>query len=125
MIALIVAALVVWNVSRSRVVAPFDGLITERLCLDHGEEIGRELLDYERSNRFGWSNRSEGFCFFGSGPDGEAPITRTIAETEPGLLYRAGKWIGIIVQLGIVSLFLRLTVDPSLDLYRYLRSWSS
>ncbi len=122
---LLLAALVVWNLARSRVVAPFDALITERLCLDHGEEIGRELLDFERSNRFGWSNRSEGFCAFGAGPDGEAPITRTIADTEPGLLYQAGKVIGIIVQLGIVSVFLRLTIDPALDLYRYLRSWSS
>ncbi len=124
-LALIVASLFVWSLARDRIVTPFDDLVTERLCLDHGETIEREAVGHERSNRFGLSNRSEGFCSFGEGPNGEAPITKTIAETEPGLLYRAAKWIGIIVQLGIVSIFLRLTIDPALDVYRYLRSWSS
>lgn len=102
---------------------PLDELVTEQACEDHGEEIGRDLIGYERSNRFGLSNRSEGFCSYGSGPDGEAPITLTMAETEPGSRYRAAKWIGIIAQLGIVSIFLRLTIDPALDFYRYVRSW--
>lgn len=120
---LLVLALFVWSAARDRLVTPIDDLVTEQVCRDHGEEIGRELVSHERSNRFGLSNRSEGFCSYGAGPDGEAPITLTIAETEPGPRYRATKWIGIIAQLGIVSFFLRLTIDPALDFYRYLRSW--
>ena len=115
-------AFVVWSVGRNQVVRPLDNLMTERLCLDHGEEIARTSTGYERSNRFGLIDRSEGYCFYGEGPDGEAPITLTIEETEPGPLYRGAKWVGIIIQLGIVSIFLRLTVDPVLDAYRYLRS---
>ncbi len=120
---ILVLAVFVWSLARDRVVTPFDDFMTERACADHGEEIERELLSHERSNRFGLSNRSEGYCAYGVGPEGEAPITLAIASTEPGLQYRAAKWIGIIVQLGIVSFFLRLTIDPALDLYRYLRSW--
>ncbi len=120
--ALLVVALGVWSLARSRVVAPIDAVVTERLCQDHGTEIEREMLDFERSNRFGWGNRSEGFCFYGEGPNGEAPITLTIEQTEPGPLYRGAKWLGVIVQLGIVSLFLRMTIEPALDLYAYVRS---
>lgn len=114
-------AIVVWSIGRNEVVTPLDGLMTERLCLDHAEEIGRVSTGYERSNRFGLFNRSEGYCFFGEGPEGEAPITLTIEDTAPGPLYRGAKLIGIIIQLGIVSIFLRFTVDPVLDTYRYLR----
>lgn len=121
-VALLVVALFVWSVARDRLATPLDNMVTERLCIDHGEEIDRTMLDFERSNRFGLFDRSEGYCFYGEGPDGEAAITQTIAETKPGPLYRAAKWIGIIIQLGVVSLFLRLTIDPALGLYRYLRS---
>ena len=114
-------ALVVWSIGRNGVVEPLDNLLTERLCRDHGEEINRESIGYERSNRFGLFNRSEGYCSYGEGPDGEAPITLTIEDTAPGPLYRGAKWIGIIIQLGIVSIFLRLTVEPVLESYRYLR----
>lgn len=120
---LLVASLFVWSAARDRLVTPLDDLATERACEQYGEEIGREVTGHERSNRFGLSNRSEGFCFYGEGAEGEAPITLAIAEVEPGLEYRAAKWVGIIIQLGIVSIFLRLTIDPALDFYRYVRSW--
>jgi hypothetical protein len=121
-VVLAVAALYVWSFARNELVRPFDNLLTERLCLDHAEEIGRVSTGYERSNRFGLFDRSEGYCSYGEGPDGEAPITLTIEETVPGPLYRGAKVIGIIAQLGIVSIFLRFTVEPVLDFYRYIRS---
>jgi hypothetical protein len=118
---LLIAALVVWSTVRERVVSPVDGWVTERVCATHGERIGREVTGYEQSNRFGLRNRSEGFCRYGIGPNGEAPITLTVAEAEPGLRYRATKWLGIIFQLGVVSLFLRFTVDPVFEVARFLR----
>lgn len=121
-ILIAVAAFYVWSTVRSVINEPLDKAVTEQLCKDYGEEIGRSALGYERSNRFGLRNRSEGFCFFGEGPDGEAPITLTIEETQPGNRYRAAKWIGVIIQLGIVSIFLRFVVDPVMDTYRYIRS---
>lgn len=123
--AILLAALVIWSLTRNQIVEPFDRMVTEQLCRDHAEEIGRETVGYERSNRFGVRNRSEGYCRYGEGPNGEAPITLTIEETDPGPLYLGAKWVGIIVQLGIVSFFLRLTVEPALDFYRYLRSLRS
>lgn len=120
--AILVVALFLWSEVRDRAATPFDDQVTERLCLDHGEEIERNMIGYERSNRFGLRDRSEGFCRYGHGPNGEAPITLTLADTDPGLLYRAAKAIGIILQLGIVSFFLRMTIEPALDFYRYLRS---
>ncbi|MGI9598471.1 MAG: hypothetical protein ACR2QK_20060 [Acidimicrobiales bacterium] len=119
---LLVLAGVVWSIGRNQVVRPLDNLLTERLCLAHGDEIGRASIGYERSNRFGFENRSEGYCFYGEGENGEAPITLTIEETIPGPLYRGAKLVGIIIQLGIVSIFLRFTVDPVLDSYRYLKN---
>ena len=116
-----IAALFVWSAVRSSVVTPLDAAVTEQLCETYGEEIGRTATGYERSNRFGLFNRSEGYCSYGVGPEGGAPMTLTIEETEPGSRYRAAKWIGIIVQLGIVSIFLRFVVDPVMDAYRYLR----
>jgi hypothetical protein len=115
------AALIVWSEVRQRVVAPFDELATESQCADHGEDIGREPAGYERSNRFGLFNRSVGFCFYEEGAEGEPPLTVSIADTEPGPLYRGAKFAGIIIQLGLVSIFLRLVVDPILDTYRQIR----
>lgn len=119
---LVVLAVMVWSFVRTNIVEPFDDIVTERQCLDHGEEIERELLGWERSNRFGLFDRSVGFCRFGDGPNGEAPITLTLADTEPGHLFQGAKAIGIIIQLGIVSIFLRLTVEPVLDFYRHVRA---
>ncbi len=119
---LMICALFVWSFARDRIVAPVDELVTEQLCITYGEEVEREVIGFERSNRFGIFNRSEGFCRYGQGPNGEAPISVTIEDTAPGPLYRGAKIIGIITQLGIASIFLRFTMDPSLDFYRWVRS---
>ncbi len=119
---ILVAAFILWGQVRARIVTPLDELVTEQLCQTYGDEIERTVTGFERSNRFGLRNRSEGYCEYGLGPNGEAPITRTIEETAPGPLYRGAKLIGIIVQLGIVSIFLRFTIEPVLDFYRYIRS---
>lgn len=113
-----VFALMVLNVARTRVVAPFDNLVTEQMCLRHGEEVERTLVDFERSNRFALRNRTDGFCSFGPGPEGEPAITMAITDTDPGPLYTWAKAIGIILQLGIVSIFIRLVTDPVLEMYR-------
>ncbi len=119
---LLVAAIWLWGQARERLVHPLDELVTEQLCDTYGEEIERTVVGYERSNRFGLRDRSEGFCRYGIGPNGEAPITLTIEETAPGPLYRGAKRVGIIAQLGIVSIFLRFTIEPVLGFYRYVRS---
>lgn len=113
-------AFIVLGMARGRVVAPFDNLITEQMCLRHGEEIERTLLDFERSNNFALQNRTDGFCSYGPSPDGEAAITMTVNETEPGALYTWAKAIGIVLQLGIASIFVRLVTEPALETYRFL-----
>lgn len=119
---LLVCAVFVWSFARDRIVRPFDNVVTEQLCKTYGEEIERTMISYEGSNRFGLFNRSEGFCRYGEGANGEAPITLNIEDTAPGPLFRAAKLIGIVTQLGIVSIFLRFTMDPVLDVYRWIRS---
>ena len=118
---LAVLTLLVWSVARDRVVEPFDQFVTDQHCFDKGQDFEREVVEVERSNRFGLVDRSEGFCSFGEGPDGEAPMTLTIDQTAPGPLFRAFKAFGIILQLGIVSIFLRLIVDPVFEMYRAVR----
>ena len=115
-----VLAIFVFNLARSRVVAPFDDLVTEQMCLRHGEEIERTLLDFERSNQFALQNRTDGFCSYGPGPDGEPAFSLPVAETEPGPLYTWAKAIGIIIQLGIASIFIRLVTEPALATSRFL-----
>lgn len=121
-VIVLLLAVLLWSETRQRVVRPLDDLVTERLCITYGEEIEREVTGFERSNRFGLVDRSEGYCQYGDGPNGEAPMTVTIEQTLPGPLYRAAKIIGIIVQLGIVSIFLRFALDPVLEFYRYVRA---
>ncbi|MDH4276476.1 MAG: hypothetical protein OEZ14_09495 [Acidimicrobiia bacterium] len=114
------SALIVLNLARTRVVAPFDDLVTEQLCLRHGEDIERTLLDFERSNRFALRNRTDGFCSYGPGPEGEPAVAMSIADTEPGPLFTWAKAIGIILQLGIASIFIRLVTEPALETSRFL-----
>ncbi len=110
-------------VARNQVVRPLDNLATEQQCRSYGETIEQPLTGWERSNRFGLLNRSEGFCSYGPGLEAEASgeLTLAIADTEPSPLYTLGKFIGIALQFGILSIFLRLTVDPVLDLYSAVR----
>lgn len=119
--ALLLMTLVVWSMARSRVVEPFDRFVTNQHCLDKAQEFERELVEIGRSNRFGLVDRNEGFCSFGEGPNGEAPMTLTLEQTAPGPLFRAFKAFGIVLQFGIVSIFLRFVVDPVLDVYRAIR----
>jgi hypothetical protein len=118
--AVAVAAIWVLGFARTQVVAPFDNLITEQMCLRYGEQEERTLLDFERSNKFAMSNRTDGYCSFGPGPDGEPAIAPTIAETQPGALYQWAKTIGIVLQLGIVSIFVRLVTEPSIETVRFV-----
>lgn len=114
------SSLIVLNLARTHVVAPFDDLVTEQMCLRHGEDVERILLDFERSNRFALRDRTDGFCSYGPGPEGEPAMAMAIADTEPGALYTWAKAIGIILQLGIASIFIRLVTEPALETYRFL-----
>lgn len=115
-----VCALIVLNLARTHVVSPFDNLVTEQMCLRHGEDLERILLDFERSNRFAFRDRTDGFCSYGPGPAGEPAMAMAIDDTEPGALYTWAKAIGIVLQLGIASIFIRLVTEPVLDTYRSL-----
>ena len=117
---IVIMALLVLGFARSRVVAPFDNLVTEQMCLRHGEAIERTLLDFERSNNFALQDRSDGFCSYGPGPEGEPAVTMTVEETEPGALYTWAKAVGIMLQLGIASIFVRLVTEPALETYNFL-----
>ena len=125
-------------------IAPLDGLLTSRVCNVHGDEISREVIDYERSNRFGLVDRSHGWCLYGplleldengdpiEGAEGagetptDDPFTAetdqlllTLDEIEPDGLYTLGKAIGIVLQLGAASLAVRVLGDPLLE--RFVR----
>ncbi len=117
-----VAAFFVLWFARNQIVQPFDELVTERLCVAHGEEIGRELATFERSNRFGLRNRSHGSCSFLAGENGEPAMMLTLAETVTGPMFRMAKIVGLVLQFGVVSIFLRLVVDPILSTYDAIRS---
>ena len=114
-------AFMVFGFARDRIVAPFDNLVTEQMCLRHGEEIERTLLDFERSNNLALTNRTDGFCSYGPGLQGEPAVTMTVQETQPGALYTWAKAVGLVVQLGIASIFIRLVTEPALETYRFLR----
>lgn len=117
---IVIASLFVWRFARSAIVQPFDSLVTEQACRSHGEELGRSLIDVERSNRFGLRNRTYGYCQFGPTEGGQGTIQRSLDQIEFGSLYRLAKAAGIITQLAVVSVFLRFVVDPAMDVYRLI-----
>lgn len=143
----IVVGLVALIMAR-RAIDPLDNLLTEQACSAPGDEVYRPVEEVEPSNRFALVNRSRGWCLFGpvdvelateaiealdgeEGPELSAgaqllaaadPTTEVrlgIPEIEPGGLYRAGKWMGLLLQLGAASVAIRLVADPLFD--RFIR----
>lgn len=129
----VVAILVVVGIASilfaRQLIAPLDGLLTSQACSRHGDELSRPVVDYERSNRFGLRDRSDGWCLYGpievEGEDVDPAdveagtvdtVQLTLAEVEPGGLYRVGKFMGIVLQLGAASFVVRALADPLLDL---------
>lgn len=116
-----ISALIVLVVARNTLVRPIDDLVTEQTCRNYGEEIQRPLIEYEQSNQFALTDRTDGFCLFGAGEGGEGTVRYTLEEIEPGPRYTMAKLGGIVLQLGIASIYLRLVTEPAFGLYRYLR----
>lgn len=49
-----------------RAIDPLDHLLTDQACSQHGrEELSRQVVDVEPSNRFALTNRTQGSCTFG------------------------------------------------------------
>lgn len=115
---ILIGSLFVWRFARSAIVAPFDSLATEQACRSQAEELGRPLVDFVRSNRFGLRDRVYGSCSFGPLEGEQGTLQVGLDEIEFGPLYRLAKAAGIITQLFVVSIFLRFVVDPAMDLYR-------
>ena len=120
-VGIAISALIVLVVARNTIVRPFDSLVTEQACRSFGEDIQRPLIEFQRSDRVTLTDRTDGFCFYGAGEGGDGTVRYTLEEIEPGPMYTMAKIGGIVLQLGVASIFLRLITDPALGLYRYLR----
>lgn len=116
-----ISAFVVLVVAGTTIVRPLDSLVTEQACRSFGSEIQRPLIESQRSDRLNPTDRTGGFCLYGAGEGGEGTVRYTLDEIEPGALYTMGRVSGIVLQLGITSVFVRLVTDPTFALYRYLR----
>ncbi|MEL7158233.1 MAG: hypothetical protein AAFN30_16765 [Actinomycetota bacterium] len=146
-VAVILVGLVALVFAR-RAIEPLDRLLTEQVCASAGDEVARPVEEVEPSNRFALVNRSQGWCRFGPvDPDLEAELAEELADDEVvelsagaqllavsdpaaevqlalpdlqlGDLYRAGKWMGVLLQLGAASVAIRLVADPLFD--RFIR----
>ena len=146
---LVVAAIIAMSFAR-RMIGPLDNLVTSQACTLHGkEELSRESVGYEASNRFALTNRSDGFCEFGpvvefdedgdvvepepeAGEEEEAsadsaavpevPEERlqvSLADIETGRFYGAMKIVFVLLQFGAASAAVRLLGDPLFD--RFVR----
>ncbi len=144
---LVVVAIVAMTFAR-RVIGPLDNLVTSQTCGQHGrEELSRESVDYEASNRFAITNRSDGFCVFGPvvefDEDGEVIVPEvdaeaadgdeaaaasevaeerlqiSLADIETGRFYDVMKIVFVLLQLGAASAAVRLLADPLFD--RFVR----
>ena len=146
---LVVVAFVALMFSR-RLIQPMDNILTQSECSTHGrEELSREALDSEASNRFSVINRSEGHCVFGPvvefddegevieplpppgadidaggavAPEDDVPVETiqvSLADIETSGFYRGMKWLFIALQLGAASAAVRIVGDPLLD--RFVR----
>ena len=139
-IAVILVGLVAMGFAR-RAIDPLDGVLTRRACAVVGDEVSRPVESVQASNRFAVTNRTEGWCWFGpvdvelaaeradeladdavvelspgaeilaaADPTGEVQLT--VPQIEPGGLYRAGKWMLLLLQLGAASFAIRLVAEP-------------
>ncbi|MEM7339790.1 MAG: hypothetical protein AAF467_14145 [Actinomycetota bacterium] len=112
-----------------RVTVPVDNFVTEQACTNFGNRFGRPVVEYETATRFSRFDTSEGSCTFGpvEPPDIEEDVEElevlpdiadsdvvrvTLLDTEPGPLYDAAKVMIVILQLGLVSLALRVVGVP-------------
>ncbi len=142
---LIVVGLVAMGFAR-QAIEPLDGLLTRRACAAIGDEVARPVRDVEASNRFALTNRSQGWCEFGPvDPERAAELEDKLAPgQEPDLsegaarlaladaeidvqvplpelvldgLYRAGKWMGLLLQFGAASIAVRIVADPLFEYF--------
>ena len=120
---LVVAGLLAMFIA-GRILTPLDGLLTKQVCADHGDQLGREVTSYERSNRVALIGRTSGSCTYGAPAADPAagPLTVPIPETDPGQLYGAVKVMLFVVKLGAASAAVRLLADPLFD--RFVPEWS-
>lgn len=142
-LALLVFVAIVALLFARRLYAPVDSIVTQRVCSEYGETLSRERVDHERSNRFSLVDRTDGYCVFGpvqdleaidggastddgaaaedieGDPAAQATIQVSLADLETDRFYTAIKWMGVIFQLGVASLAVRIVADPLLD--RFVR----
>lgn len=120
---LVVAGLLAMMVA-GWVLAPVDGLLTKQVCARYGDQVGREVTSYERSNRLALIGRTSGSCTYAAPVEDPAagPLTVPIPETDPSQLYGAVKVMLFIVKLGAASAAVRLLADPLFD--RFVPEWS-
>lgn len=106
------------------VLAPLDGLLTKQVCADYGDQLGREVASYERSNRVAVFGRTSGSCTYAAPAVDPAapPLTLPISETDPNRLYGAVKVMLFVVKLGAASAAVRLLADPLFS--RFVPEWS-
>ncbi len=130
-------------------IEPLDRFVTTQMCAGPGDEVFRPVEDAEASRRFALLNRTEGWCLFGpvdqelaeeaadeldddEEPPELSPGAQVLAdvaadaetqvalpELEPGGLYRAWKWMNLVLQFGAASFAVRLVADPLFD--RFVR----
>jgi len=120
---LVVAGLVAMSAA-GRILAPLDSLLTKQVCDDYGDQLGREVASYERSNRVALIGRSSGSCTYAAPATdpAAAPLTVPIGETDPSRLYGAVKVMLFVVKLGAASAAVRLLADPLFG--RFVPEWS-
>ncbi len=121
---LVVAGLLAM-MAAGRVLGPLDGLLTKQVCADYGDQLGREVSSYERSNRVALVGRTSGSCTYVAPvtDPGAGPLTVSIPEADPSQLYGAVKVMLFIVKLGAASAIVRLLADPLFD--RFVPQWST
>ncbi|MEZ5410492.1 MAG: hypothetical protein R2761_20870 [Acidimicrobiales bacterium] len=106
------------------VLGPLDTLLTKQVCADYGDQVGREVTSYERSNRIALVGRTSGSCTYAAPVEdpAAAPLTVAIPDTDPSRLYGAVKVMLFVVKLGAASAAVRLLADPLFA--RFVPEWS-
>ena len=143
-VLVVVASVVFLSIVRIGLVSRFDSAITRFGCINHAaylndlddpdrtgppldernsdevkalvaEGVTWQVEGHVRSNKLGLINRDDAACVYSTNLNGQGNVTIPMSLASHGIFYTFGKFLGIMLQIGLLSGFFRWYHDRFLS----------